>query len=483
MNRNHIAFLLLLVVTLTSSVFAQENAMKWNKTPEAYYMTPAERAEWGKIASPEAATKFIDEFRRKRGEQFLKDVRTRIDMADSQFKLDKTPGSQTQRGRVWILLGSPSRSTTNRDVDDSRASAPGDVFHKLPLGTAGMIQSNWVYDSDRLAPELGMKSLTVKFQTDYSRGYETIENPGFVEPYLTRVAEFVSKKYIADVQTQTTQRSTLPSPDATAVTGPDPLWNAAPSLNGVVFTGDTFLSPTEEPFYAYSLYVPKSAASFGDWKSALLVTLVKDEAGQQVVSKREPVDLSAYDDLGNRYVDRSVALPPGKYEGLFALYTPDGATLLSSYRTAFAVAAKDVPRASALMLTSRIDTLEAQQALDPFTFVATKYAVRGDRRFRPTDKLAFFTVIANPTGSPTPKLMQKMVLTRDGNELARTPLEPAQVTQTGPNTFLIGTAFDPETFAAGHYTLELQVRDMNAPDGSELRTKGYVLKSDFDVVK
>jgi GWxTD domain-containing protein len=474
---------LIFLLVAATSAFAADDVMKWNKTPEAYYMTPAEREAWKKVASPDDARKFVDEFRRKRGEQFLKDIRTRIDRADADFKLDKTPGSLTQRGRVWILLGSPSRSTTNRDIEDSRASAPGDVFHKLPLSGRGLIQSSWVYDADRLKTELGMKSLTVKFQTDYGRGYETIENPGFVEPYLTRVAEFVSNQYIADAQKQTAQRAVLPSPGSIAVAGPDPLWNATPALNGASFTGDSYISPTEEPFYAYSFYVPKSAPSFGDWKSALLVTLVKDASGQQIVANREPADISAYDELGNRYVDRSVALAPGKYEGLFAVYTPDGATLLASHKAAFEVAPKDATRASSLLLTSRVDTLPAQQALDPFTFVATKYAVRGDRRFLPTDKLAFFTVIANPAGSPNPKLMQKMTFQLDGKDFARTPLEPAQVTQTGPNTFLIGTAFDPDTFKPGHYTLEVQVRDMNAPEGSELRTKGWVLKNEFDVVR
>ena len=50
----------------------------------------------------------LDEYRRKRGEQFLKDIRTRVDVADKQFKLDKTAGSLTQKGRVFMLLGAVS---------------------------------------------------------------------------------------------------------------------------------------------------------------------------------------------------------------------------------------------------------------------------------------------------------------------------------------------------------------------------------------
>jgi GWxTD domain-containing protein len=467
-----------LLLSLSLSASAAEDVTKWNKTPEAYYMTPAERAEWTRVASPEDARTFIDEFRRRRGEQFLKDVRTRIDLADGQFKLDKTPGSQTPRGRVWILIGSPSRSTTSRGTQNTRSMTDAQVFGDRTIESQGLIVTEWTYDADRLAAELGRKSLVVRFQTDTSRGYETIDNLGVVEPYLTQVAEYVSSKYMADVQALAAQRSVPPS--GTAVSGPDPLWNATPGLGGAAFTGESFLSPTEEPFYAYSFYVPRG--TFGEWKSMLAVTLVRDAAGRQIVGRREQVDFSASDDAGNRYVDRSVALAPGSYEGMFALYSPDGATLLASHRTPFTVAPKEAPRATALLLTSRVDTLPAQQALDPFTFVATKYAVRGDRKFRLADKLAFFTVIANPTGSPAPKLMQKMTFTRDGKEFARTPLEESQLTQTGPNTFLIGMAFDPATFPVGRYTLELQVRDMNAPQGSEAWSKGYLLRSDFDVV-
>ena len=468
-------------VLVAAPLFAADDLLKWNKSPEAYFMTAEERAEWKKISSPEDAQRFVDEYYRKRGEQFRKDVRTRIDIADKNFRLDKTEGALTQKGRVYMLLGPPNTSRTNREVTDTRVGLmPSNVLENKAL-----IGTDWVYERDRLPKELGISQLKVSFVYDARRGFESIDNLGNVEPQLLRVAEIISNRYIAATRTQTVQRGMMPSAEVDTTPAPlDPLWNATPALNGAIFTGDAFLSPREEPYYAYSFYVPKNAGAFADWKSALLVTLVRNEAGRQVVSDRQQVDLDAYDAAsGARFIDRSVLLPPGKYEGLFALYSPDGATLLSSHRVAFEVAPPTQQRASGLFLTSRIDALDKQDPLDPFTFVATKYAVRADRQFRVADKLAFFTVIANPTGSPTPKLMQRMVFRRDGKEFARTPVEPAQVTQTGPNTFLVGNSFDPDTFPAGHYTIVLQVHDMNAPEGSPLRIPGYVLRSEFDVLK
>ncbi|HUR80600.1 MAG TPA: GWxTD domain-containing protein [Thermoanaerobaculia bacterium] len=471
------ALSVIVACTVTAALFAADDPLKWNKTPEAYFMTAAEKAEWKNVSSPEDARRFIDEFYRKRGEQFRKDVFTRIDIADKNFKLDKVRGSETQKGRVFMLLGQPNTSRTNREVEDTRVgiSASNILENKALLGT------QWVYERDHLPKELGISRLEVNFVYDARRGFESIDNLATVEPRLLQAAELISKRYMQATQTQTAARSMMPSAEVAAAS--DPLWNATPSLNGALFAGDAFLSAREEPFYAFTFFIPRSAQAFADWKSALLVTLVRNAEGRQVVSDRQQVDLTNYDAAsGARFLDRSVLLPPGQYEGFFALYTPDGVSLLSSHRAAFEVAAPTAQRASALFLTSRLETLDRQDPLDPFTFVATKYAVRADRQFRGGEKIAFFTVISNPTGSPAPKLMQRMSIRRDGKEFAKTQLEPAHVTQTGPNTFLVATALDGSVFPAGHYSLVLQVHDFNAPEGSALRIPGHVLSTDFDVV-
>src|SRR5690242_16637983 len=153
-----------------------DDILKWSKTPEAYYMTAAEKAEWKKIASPGDAQKFVDEYRRKRGEQFLKDVRTRIDIADKNFKLDKTPGSLTQKGRVFMLLGKPTTARTNRDVDEQRGQTPiagmsGEgISQSNRLENQAIIGTEWVYEKAQLPPELGLSQLKVKFVYDSRRG-------------------------------------------------------------------------------------------------------------------------------------------------------------------------------------------------------------------------------------------------------------------------------------------------------------------------
>jgi GWxTD domain-containing protein len=481
-------FFALVIYFLFSTIPAfADDLLNWDKSPEAYFMTAEERTQWNKtVLSPADAQKFIDEYWRKRGEQFKKEVHSRIEFADKQFAVAKVPGARTEMGRVWMILGTPSTQRVVRGIGspNSNPFADDPMANKAQnnaVEQAGRVTTEWLYRKDRLHQELGMTELTVRFQTDVARGAQTIENPGLVEPYLTRAATYLSTKSELAAHAPS---SVAPAPAKSVAQTPDPLWGVTTNLNGAIYTADAFVSPRDNPFYAVSFFLPREAPAFTEWKNGLFVGLIRDVAtGREVVTQRQPVELATYDDSGNRYVDRSFALEPGKYEGLFALYSPDGATLLTSTREQFEVPAVNAPRASKLFLSSRVDTLDKQDALDPFTFVAQKYAVRGDRRFRAADKLTFFTVIANPTGSPDAKLMQKMTFTRDGKPFAKTPLEPAALTQTGPNTFLIGTAFDPDTFKPGHYTLELQVRDFNAPEGSDLRTKGYVLSTEFDVVQ
>jgi len=498
--RTRISAAVLPLLLLAVQAFANDPLLTWIKSPEAYFATSEEIARWSKeVVTAQDAQTFIDEYFRKRGEQFKKDLHTRIEFADSKFTLPKIPGSRTQMGRVFILLGSPNEERTRRGGTSAATMSdatprsmqrgnPGVTAVTSPLNNrlqdseierGSKVTYTWIYKTDRLPAALSMPELKIDFNTDTARGQQFIENPGLVEPYLRRAAEHFSARYARASATRSEQIARpVTSPTRQA---PDPLWNAISALNGAVYTGEAFVSPTDAPFYAVSFFLPKDAASFKEWKSGLFVSLVRDLSGRELVAQRQQVDLQEYDRDGNRYVDRALALPPGAYEGMFAIFSPDGIAMLASYRERFDVPAANAPRASRLLLSSHVETLDQQGAFDPFTFVAQKYAVRGDNRFRASDKIALFTVVANPTGSPVPQLMQQMSFSRDGKTIAKMPLERAQLTQTGPNTFLLGAAFDPGTFKPGHYKVELQVRDFNAPEGSELRTKGYVLISEFDV--
>lgn len=471
----------------------------WINSPEAYFATAEEREAWKKVATKEQADAFIAEYWHKRGPQFKKEVETKIEFADQHFALPDKRGSQTKKGQVWMILGSPSRETLTRGgANENVANAPqpprGIPSGVVPGPFGGMgsnIEQNafqtatWVYDAGRLDKELGVPELKVVFQTEVQRGRQSIENPGLVEPLLKRAAAMISNRAIAATAAGSqvaTSGTVVPIPGvAPTPAAEDPLWKAEEKVGGVFITGEPFISPSEaqEPFYAVNFYVPHDTEGFRDVQNVLFVGLVRNSQGQQVAGVREQLPLSSYSGAGDRFVEKSLPLPAGKYTGDFALYTPEGSTMLANRRMEFEVPPATATRISTILLTSHIETLEKQAPFDPFTFVATRYTVKGDRKFTAADKIALVTLVSNPSGEPQPAMTMRMTVTKDGKQIDRTPMQPVDLIQTGPHTWLVGTQFEANTFKPGHYGLELQLRDTKADPAKE----PYVTKTEFDVVQ
>ena len=102
----------------------------WGKSAEAYFLTPAEKEAWSKVANDDEASKFIEQYWAKRdpnpataANEFRDDVKRRIAAADEQFKMRSRRGSETSRGRLLVTLGLPTRVSTARSqtggLDDS----------------------------------------------------------------------------------------------------------------------------------------------------------------------------------------------------------------------------------------------------------------------------------------------------------------------------------------------------------------------------
>ncbi len=80
----------------------------WGSSPQAQFMTKAEREQWSAIKTDEEAEQFVNAFLAKRGPDFPALVADRVAAADKYLTYGKTPGSQTLRGKIIILLGPPS---------------------------------------------------------------------------------------------------------------------------------------------------------------------------------------------------------------------------------------------------------------------------------------------------------------------------------------------------------------------------------------
>jgi GWxTD domain-containing protein len=82
-------------IAMASLALAQLSKYKdWVKSPEAYFLTPAEREEWARVGNDADAEKFIAMYWAKRDptpatpqNEFKDGVMRRIAAADEQFKL------------------------------------------------------------------------------------------------------------------------------------------------------------------------------------------------------------------------------------------------------------------------------------------------------------------------------------------------------------------------------------------------------------
>ena len=154
-------FLALAGLALAVCALAQLTKYKdWDRSPEAYFLTPAERAEWKKLTADAEAEKFIALYWAKRGgDPFKAEVSRRIAAADQQFKLARyTRGSDSVRGRLFVTLGPPSRVSQSRAQESGTGMPDGATIPGIDIGAQPdantAITYNWTWDKDRLPPVL-----------------------------------------------------------------------------------------------------------------------------------------------------------------------------------------------------------------------------------------------------------------------------------------------------------------------------------------
>lgn len=105
------AALALTIAAFSSAAFADglsKQYKKWDRTPEAYFLTSAERVQWKNVKTDAEAQNFILDYKGKRGPGFEAMLKERIAAADKYFSAGETKGSETLRGKVIIVFGPPS---------------------------------------------------------------------------------------------------------------------------------------------------------------------------------------------------------------------------------------------------------------------------------------------------------------------------------------------------------------------------------------
>jgi GWxTD domain-containing protein len=95
----------------------------WDKSPEAYFLTSDERAQWKKIQTDADAQNFILDYKARRGPDFEKMLAERVAAADKYLSAGETKGSETLRGKIVILFGPPSAMEAGKGSGNARANS------------------------------------------------------------------------------------------------------------------------------------------------------------------------------------------------------------------------------------------------------------------------------------------------------------------------------------------------------------------------
>jgi GWxTD domain-containing protein len=514
----------------------------WAKSPEAYFLTPEERAEWSKLTSDADAEKFIDAYYAKRGGQrFKEEIERRIAAADEQFKLRHQRGAESARGRLLVTLGGPSRVTQTRGMSDSgvagdsgRGAIEGsDSFGSATGAAAGPIVQTWIYDKNKFDPSWDIGELKLQVAVDSQKGMDQLRNASAADQAIAKIAARSIVNPAAGGTTAAASGAPPPAPAAASgsapAAAPPPPPAAAASLPAATrasleallksgksspgFWGGSFHAVSGESFYALAFYFEGAQAPAAGTKFGGVVT---NQSGGEAATFWEDATLSDMKTgaQADKVFEKSIVLPTGTYHGAFAIYSADGASAIQTASVKFTLEPRTTDfGVSPLILTNELKPLTKRPAeTDPFVFGVTKpikVEPKADRVFSKQDSLWYFYEVSNPKVSeapasaptpapapaatpgaaatpaaaePKPRIMQRISVLRDGKAAFAPFTGPAEMQILAPGYYASGSEIPLATFEPGYYTFQLNVRDLNAPRDSAA-FKGIDRQEEFIVLK
>jgi GWxTD domain-containing protein len=518
----------------------------WDKGPEAYFLTPAERADWKNLQTDEDAEKFIALYYAKRGgDAFKQEISRRIAAADQQFKMQRYKrGADSVRGRLLIVLGTPSRVSQSRAQDEVTGDGSAIGLARPGLEGSNSVTYIWTYLADKFPPAFGIGEVKAEIEVDPAQGRDKLQKADEIEQALATVAEksIVNPNatvVVAPAAGAAAPKSAAPAAGGTAAGAPPAAAAAAPAvatqplpeavktaLAGMAgkTTGDagfwsgTFWSAGGDQFLALQFYLPTNKPAFAAATPLKFGGLVTDESGKEVDSFWEDATFTEVTEgtRKDRVFDRSVTLQPGSYKGTFGLFPAEGQPAVASSSISFKLEPKSAEFAvSPLILANGLVPLTKRPGpADPFVFGTDKpikVDPKGDHTFAKSDSLWYFYSVENPAqpaaaagdaaaappppatpaaggAAPAPaataakpRVMTRINVQREGQDAFAPFTGPAELVQTAPGVYSTGSEIPLASFEPGYYTFLINVRDLNAAKGSPA-SKGIDRREDFVVL-
>jgi hypothetical protein len=136
--KTFVAALALCAVALSVQAGELVKYKNWDESPQGYFMTAGERAEWKSVQSDAAAEEFVKNFvARRGGDAWVAEVAKRAEMADKYLSFGKNKGSASLRGKLVILLGAPANIGVTTEEKKSGGSNGLDSSVMNNVGSSG----------------------------------------------------------------------------------------------------------------------------------------------------------------------------------------------------------------------------------------------------------------------------------------------------------------------------------------------------------
>ncbi len=453
----------------------------WGKGPASHLMTKDEAKQWKKLETQEDMGAFIKLFWAKRDptpetpqNEFRDELDRRVGYSTEAFTAGRIPGSMSDRGKVFIVIGPPytrktsgEAPTTNIQTPNSPATPPREEI--------------WVYEKDKLPSYAGMPIFEVAFiDQNHSGNWRLGHSAGvdvndllekarehyIISPDLTELPN-----YEAYFEAQR-KASMLPPPPKAAIeavtlkAAVDSYDSESTTHKVASLTYGEFLTPTEQYYVPLQLYFDSDDGVAAD-QEVTFFGVLKNEGGQVIAAYEEPQTVRSNDN-GESYVDRSLIVEPGTYTGIFGVSSGDQVLAMGAATLELHEVSATEPSISRLVLSRNIFALsEAQMPTDPYAFGGLKVVPEGDLTFSQDDELWYFFEMRNPgmdetSGAPKVQIQIEVATEIDGqSKKRRAPLMEATVqsVKDTPGRFIVGSSIPLSGFEPADYEISIKVID------------------------
>jgi GWxTD domain-containing protein len=179
MNRIRL-WLAICAAGIAAGAFAQLSPQyrNWGDSAVRYLMMKQEKTDWMSLRTDADAKAFIDLFWARRDatpdtpdNELRQQFEARVAEADKRFRAGRTPGSQTDRGMMYALLGEPTQVVPR--VVKQRGGTTMPQFQR-PINV-----ETWIYRNEAAQRAVGTKSFDIAFdfQDDKFPGEFRLDGP------------------------------------------------------------------------------------------------------------------------------------------------------------------------------------------------------------------------------------------------------------------------------------------------------------------